>query len=192
VLKTNETICRLSNLDGIDILECLGTRNLSGMIGEIFGKNLVHAATGLIKNPHPDGYPDILVLDEIGKEYMESVPHSKKKFSPFLTGGFEIKATCGNVGSKGSNDFRQTRHSSRFDWKAHHRQTNHLIGIQWDFIHTEPVIIGIYYSNNLNPEDWGDVVPPKQNGSRTTSVSVMKASGLRKMKENRVLKMNTP
>lgn len=131
-------------------------------------------------------------MDNIGKEYCASDNDgsNKKKYSPFLTGGFEVKSTCGNVGSNGSTIFRECRNSTRFDWKAHHRQTNHLIGIHWDFIDKVPTIISIFYSNKLVIEDWGSIVLPKENGSRTTSVSVMRSSGIKKMMDCPILRLS--
>jgi hypothetical protein len=47
-----------------------------------------------------DGYPDLLLLDKFGKPLWESLAsrlREKKPFSPFATGGIEIKATVGSV-----------------------------------------------------------------------------------------------
>ena len=69
----------------------------------------------------------------------------------------------------------------KFDWKAHHQETNNLIGILWDFINETPTILGIFYSNNLDQNDWGDIIQPKIDGGKTTSVSIMNKSGINKM-----------
>ena len=68
-----------------------------------------------------------------------------------------------------------------FDWKAHHRETNNLIGILWDFIDEVPTIVAAFYRNDLVVDDWGNIVQPKEGGGRTTSVSIMNSGGITKM-----------
>ncbi len=57
-----------------------------------------------------------------------------------------------------------------YDWKAHHRETNNLMGIFWDFIKGVPMITALFYSPDLNQNDWGNIIQPRENGGRTTSV----------------------
>ncbi|WP_308254988.1 hypothetical protein [Geminocystis sp. GBBB08] len=72
----------------VDIFAILGMRNLSSFIGELFAINFAQKSGGLfMKNPHQDGYPDLLLMDT------------------------RIKMLKG------------------YDWKAHHRETNNLIGL---------------------------------------------------------------
>src|SRR5690606_360341 len=71
-----------------------------------------------------------------------------------------------------------------FDWKSHHRDTNNLIGITWDFINSLPTITAVFYSNNLTQDDWSKIVQPREGGGRTTSVSLIKKSGRKKMFNN--------
>ena len=68
-----------------------------------------------------------------------------------------------------------------YDWKAHHRETNNLLGIIWDFINGVPRIVAVCYSNKLIEEDWGKIIKPKEGGGRTTSVSIMTREGVKKM-----------
>lgn len=68
-----------------------------------------------------------------------------------------------------------------FDWKAHHRETNNLVGILWDFIEEVPTIVAAFYRNDLTVDDWGRIVKPKEGGGRTTSVSIMGSTGIKKM-----------
>jgi hypothetical protein len=68
-----------------------------------------------------------------------------------------------------------------FDWKAHHRETNNLIGILWDFIDKVPTIVAAFYRNDLSIEDWGNIVRPVAGGGRTTSVSIMNSKDISKM-----------
>ena len=36
-----------------------------------------------------------------------------------------------------------------FDWKAHHRETNNLLGIFWDFLDEVPTIVACFYRNDF-------------------------------------------
>ena len=124
----------------------------------------------------------------------------KSPFSPFEYGGIEIKATCGSVptpkecAKKGLEkpDMGDTRISlvKAYDWKAHHRETNNLIGIFWDFLDRTPHIMAVFFGNELSKDDWGEIVKPKDNGGRTTSVSIITPNGVKKMYSNWILVKN--
>lgn len=192
--KANQKIYHIDKLEP-EIFSLLGMRNLSAFLGEIFASSLASVSDGkFIKNPHQDGYPDLLAMTELGKTSYENLKNNlqdKKPFSPFLTGGIEIKATCGSVptpavfsklGLKKPNLGDSRIYSiTGYEWKAHHRETNNLIGLVWDFIENKPIIVGIFYSAILKEEDWGNIVKPKEGGGRTTSVSIMTRSGVGKM-----------
>jgi len=77
-----------------------------------------------------------------------------------------------------------------YDWKAHHRETNNLIGILWDFENTIPQIVAVFFGNNLTDNDWGKIVQPKEGGGRTTSVSIMSRQGVKKMYKNWIMIKN--
>ena len=92
----------------INIFEIMGMRNLSGVVGEYFGKSLQKFSNqNLQSNLHQDGYPDLLLTNsddklayyhtlytvENGKKY----PKEKALFSPYKFGGIEVKATCGTT-----------------------------------------------------------------------------------------------
>ncbi|NCO76167.1 MAG: bsaAI [Cyanobacteria bacterium] len=141
-------------------------------------------------------------MDTIGKEILQKLSsqgelRDKSPFSPFINGGIEVKATCGSVPSpselrkKGLTkpDMGDTRIKmlKGYDWKAHHRETNNLIGLLWDFDNKIPLIIAIFFSSNLTENDWGKIVTPKEGGGRTTSVSIMPRDGVRKMYNNWIL-----
>lgn len=178
-----------------ELFSILGMRNLSSFIGELFAKSLEAASGGLLKkNPHQDGYPDLLAMTTTGKRVWDELKNNlqdKKPFSPFVTGGVEVKATCGAVptpallAKKGLRrpDMGDTRISftTGYDWKAHHRLTNNLLGIVWDFIDGKPAIVAVFYTSTLHEEDWGVIVHPKEGGGRTTSVSIMTRAGILKM-----------
>lgn len=173
----------------------LGMRNLSSFVGEAFAASLIKVTDGMFrKNPHQDGYPDLLLMDRSGESLWDSLrgqAGDKKPFSPFATGGLEVKATCGSVPSpeqcrraqKQRPDLGDQRIEllKGYDWKAHHRDTNNLLGIVWDFIDEVPSIVAVFYSDSLDYGDWGKIVTPTEGGGRTTSVSIMTRPGIKKM-----------
>lgn len=181
----------------INIFETLGLRNMSGMIGEYFARCVMKVAKGKLEtNLHQDGYPDLLLVDTPEKKaYFKTLYHQvdgrrrpvdKTHFSPFKYGGIEIKATCGSTppSTKAPKPLIGEQRISLingFDWKAHHRDTNHLLALFWDFIDGLPTCVAAFYQDSLVKDDWGKIVQPKTDGGRTTSVSVMKAKGVKKM-----------
>lgn len=194
---------KLSTFD-FDIYAVLGMRNLSSFVGEVFAASLIHV-TGdqFVKNPHQDGYPDLLLMDKGGKDEFTRLANrlrDKQPFSPFLTGGIEVKATCGSVPTPKDcfrrwgvdkphiGDQRRDMLVS-FDWKAHHRDTNHLMSLFWDFVDKRPTIVAVFYSDQLSESDWGEIIAPKKGGGRTTSVSIMTRPGVCKMCADWVLMM---
>lgn len=171
--------------NGVPIFALLGMRNLSSFVGEIFKSELCKLALDrFAPNPHQDGYPDLLALTPEGVKYMAERARlgqlSDKSFwSPFPYGGVEVKATCGNtppakkMPKPGIGESRWPILLSA-EWKAHHRKTNNLIGIFWDFIDGLPTVLAAFYRNDLTIEDWGEVIKPKTDASSTTSVSIMR------------------
>lgn len=192
--KAHEVIEQLYTFD-IDIAALLGMRNLSAFVGEIFAASMIKSSGDVfVKNPHQDGYPDLLLMDVVGKKAWTDLAlqlRDKKPFSPFPTFGIEIKATCGSVPTPAicakrgltKPDIGDQRISLLigYDWKAHHRETNYLMGIFWDFIDGKPKIISVFYSGELQTDDWGKIIQPKEGGGKTTSVSIMTRKGVQKM-----------
>lgn len=190
------------------VFELLGMRNLSAFVGAVFARELQNAAKGqLLLNPHQDGYPDLLLLDKDGQAALDKVTtagqmRGKEPFSPFPTGGLEIKATCGDVPSERSLALKGIQKPQIGDtrvgmitgvnWKAHHRDTNNLMGLVWDFWEGLPAVMVVSYSNQLAVEDWGKIVQPRAGGGRTTSVSIMAKSGVVKMLKNAVRVVKLP
>jgi hypothetical protein len=194
VRRTHIIINQISNFE-IDIFALLGLRNLSALVGEVFAAAMIQEHQEIFKkNPHQDGYPDLLLLDEAGLlewNRLSDRLREKEPFSPFSTDGFEVKATCGAVltptrcrklglEKPGMRDQR-VKLLTGYEWKAHHRETNYLFGLFWDFIDGCPTIVAIFYSNNLSEQDWGAIVQPTEGGGRTTSVSIMNSGGVQKM-----------
>lgn len=187
-----------------DLFGILGMRNLSAFIGEMFVSAIVKSANGaLVKNPHQDGYPDLLIMTKEGKALWNKLANNnqdKSPFSGFETGGIEVKATVGSVPTpevfrkkglrKPDIGDERIEFTNAYDWKAHHRETNNLIGIYWDFVHRKPVICGLFFSGSLTEDDWGKIIQPKEGGGRTTSVSIMARTGIYKMYENWIAVIN--
>ena len=185
----------------VNISELLGMRNLSAFIGEVFAASLIESTNNLfIKNPHQDGYPDLLLMDHHGQQIYNTLQQlgklrDKQPFSPFQNGGIEVKATCGSVptptaclrlGLEGKPEIGDQRIPvmNGYDWKAHHRETNNLAGIVWDFINSRPRIVAVFFSAFLIESNWSEIVQPRAGGGRTTSVSIMTRDGIYKMYQN--------
>lgn len=199
----NNTISAIQENIPVDIFSILGMRNLSAFVGEIFARNLAEVSNGLLKiNPHQDGYPDLLLLDSIGFQIYQQIEQSygiqaKSPFSPFANGGIEVKATCGAVPTPAQCQRRGLQKPNigdqridlltGYDWKAHHQETNNLIGLLWDFIDNIPTVVAVFFGNNLTTNDWGKIIQPREGGGRTTSVSIMPRHGVYKMYQNWIL-----
>ena len=204
LLKLNEVTQEFD----INIFETLGMRNLSGMVGEYFARSIMRLSNGRLQsNLHQDGYPDLLLTDtQEKKDYFKTLytiengkkyPISKEVFSPYKYGGIEIKATCGstppaNLVPKPLVGEQRVALVNSFDWKAHHITTNHLLAILWDFINGNPTIVACFFQDNLKIEDWGRIVQPHEGGGRTTSVSIMQKSGIKKMCEGWIAVLDNP
>ncbi|MDM8549618.1 helix-turn-helix transcriptional regulator [Desulfobacterales bacterium HSG2] len=200
--RAHEIIDKIDGFE-VNISEILGMRNLSALIGELFVISFAKESGGLfLKNPHQDGYPDLLLMDEKGKKVIEQLKtqnrlKEKTPFSPFLNGGLEVKATCGDVPTpkecakkrleKPDVGDQRIAFLKSYNWKAHHRETNNLIGLLWDFIDRKPRIVAAFFCSSLEENDWGKIVKPRSKGGRTTSVSIMTRKGVKKMFENWVI-----
>ena len=135
---------------------------------------------------------ELLLFEKLSKN---GQVREKSPFSPFQNGGIEIKATCGSVttpercrrmGLEEKPDIGDQRIDvlTGYDWKAHHRETNNLAGIIWDFIDDVPRIVAVFFSSRLTTDNWGVIIQPKEGGGRTTSVSIMTRVGVGIMYED--------
>jgi hypothetical protein len=196
-VKNSHKILRDIRNFEVDIFSILGMRNLSAFVGEVFVCSLAKCIPQkLYKNPHQDGYPDLLDVSssEALALFTENNNGNKSFFSPFKFGGIEVKATCGSVPKSTSIQPKLQIGEQRssllkgYDWKAHHRETNCLIGLLWDFDEQGCIqITSVFYQNKLLESDWGAIVKPKEGGGRTTSVSIMTREGVAKMVSNWIL-----
>ena len=189
----------------LEVAAILGLRNLSAFVGELFAAALRKTSAGLLSaNPHQDGYPDLLLMDEYGRDVWRELGErldEKTPFSPFAGGGMEVKATCGSVPTPAVCKRRGIKRPMigdtrigcllGYDWKSHHRDTNNLVGLLWDFVGGRPRVAAVFYASNLVEDDWGEIVQPRAGGGRTTSVSIMARSGIRKMYEGWLCVLST-
>lgn len=188
VRETNRVLELLHDMainNGVPIFTLLGMRNLSSFVGEIFKSELCTVSGDrFAPNPHQDGYPDLMALTPEGMQYIAERTRlgqltDKSFWSPYPFGGVEVKATCGNTPPAKKMPKPQIGDTrwpilQSAEWKAHHRKTNNLVGIYWDFIDGLPTVLAAFYRNDLTLEDWGEVITPKTVESSTTSVSIMR------------------
>lgn len=159
-------------LHHIPFFELLGTRNLGSFVGAVFVYSLRNLLPDrLMVNRHQDGYPDLCARTAKGKEYVAGLPEweadAKKHWASYPHGGVEVKTTCGNVPAAtktrrkpGIGDPRWAALTGA-DWKAHHRDTNNLLGLFWDFVDRIPTVLAAFYRNDLSNADWGKLTVPK-------------------------------
>jgi len=174
--------------------ELVGLRNLSVVVSAVL-VSVLHQAdrANLMVNPHQDGYPDLLPRTKEFLAYAESVRlerrwSDKAAWTSPNFGGVEVKVSCGStppakkVPKRGIGEERSDIING-FDWKAHHQETQRLLGCTWDFVDSVPTITAVFWRNDLQVTDWGGIVKPREGGGRTTSVSIMNRIGLNKMAE---------
>lgn len=157
-------------------------KTTGAVIGAIFCSKLVEQIPGSVVNPIEKGHPDIIPLSGINstEEILRNYP-----------GGLEIKGTIGNLRTGANLRAGQMRINdlTGITWQAHHREVNHLMGIIWDFVNqidgfNFPVITGVFFSNKLNLNDWGEI---SGTTGRNTKVTGMLRSGKQKMGKGMVL-----
>lgn len=195
VRQANATLLTLEQFTRslrVPLTELLGMRGVSVLVSAVLVSEIEALSAGLLfSNPHQDGYPDLLprtsgCLAHCAEIRAAGRWSEKAAWSDPGFGGIEVKATNGNTPPARSHpkpalgEERSTLVRS-FDWKAHHQETRRLLGHTWDFIDGIPTISASFWRNDLVPGDWGTIVQPREGGGRTTSVSVMNATGLTKM-----------
>jgi transcriptional regulator with XRE-family HTH domain len=157
-------------------------KTLSGIAGALFATHIARLTGGIV-NPIEKGHPD--VIPATGAATTEAELRNYRQ-------GLEIKCTAGNVqkGSHLSPGRRRLEQLTGITWQAHHREVTSLMGLIIDFSGNEtshgrfPLITGIYYSSDLEVEDWGKI---SGTTGRNTKVTGMRTSGKRKMGEGWVL-----
>lgn len=186
LLSTNKVLHKIytetENLH-LNIFEVIDFRVFSGMIGEIFSQELESINNNLIKNPFISGYPDLLQVSSKNMiTYYKNC--NNNDLLNFKFGGLEVKNTFGTKKSGHDTlmgDKRIYSINKKLDWKAHHRNTNFLIGLLSDYIDGIPQIVALCYCDTLTIDDWNKKQNPKGN-SAMTSFSTISPTGYSKMK----------
>jgi len=157
-------------------------KTTGAMIGAIFCSKLVEQIPNAAINPIEKGHPDIIPRSAVNstEEVLRNYPV-----------GLEIKGTIGNLKTGANLRAGQMRIQdlTGITWQAHHREVNHLMGIVWDFVNQIdnfyfPAITGIFFSNELSSDDWGEI---SGTTGRNTKVTGMRSSGKQKMGQGTVL-----
>ena len=130
VESTNLKLQQLNNLSQkVQILKIMDFRVLSGMIGEIFAKELTVIYKSLKKNPYLNGYPDILECSsEKLIDYFNNA--TSDHFNKYKYGGIEVKNSFGSKKGKSSlskGDTRINYIKKNIECKAQHREPNNLL-----------------------------------------------------------------
>jgi hypothetical protein len=180
----------------LNVFEVIDFRMLSGLVGEMLVSEISNTHNGLQKNPNIDGYPDLLNASRT--EFLRDIEVWEKtdteKFIRFPHGGIEVKNTFGTKKAKAMlapGDPRIGKINKKLDWKAHHRRTNHLLGLYSDFVDGYPQIVGVMYSDQLTEEDWKAKQNPRP-GSTMTSFTVIDRTGWDKLRTGIRLCRNEP
>jgi len=163
--------------DVLDLYDIIDLRMLSGLIGELFSTALERVDNRLQKNPNIDGYPDLCDVSATSRTY------SMSDYIAFPHGGLEVKNTFGVKRSGADIAQRQTRAGliqRQLVWKAHHRTTNNLVGLQSDYIDGIPQIVAGYFASDLTVDDWTEKQQPKE-GSTMTSFCQTRPSAFSKL-----------
>lgn len=186
IVNTNITIRNIiTATEGLsfNLFDAVDFRNLSGVIGELFANELTQICRLFCRNPHFHGYPDIIQSATCEmREYIKNA--DMQAFLNYKYGGVEVKNTFGTKKQKAvlfKGDRRISKINKKLDWKAHHRQTNCLLGIVSDFVGGTPTIVAACYSDQLTEEDWNVKQEPRP-GSAMTSFVAIGTSGYMKMK----------
>lgn len=157
----------LANNIPVDLFAMLGMRNLSTFVSKMFAKSLAKKSGGrFITNPHPEGSPDLLLMDATGESFLAQVKarvglKEKSAFAPFAAGGVEIKATCGGILSAAQCARRQRTRPGlgenriavmrAYEWRTQHLDNAPLLALLWDFIDGAPHVVAVFFGNNLPP-----------------------------------------
>ena len=176
ILESSNTTAKQLQMLPFLLYQNIDLKTLSSIVGALFAGSLA-ARVGAIVNPIEKGHPDIVPLEahNATETQLRNYPE-----------GLEIKTTVGNV-SKKSNLHPGISRVSRLTgitWQAHHREVNSLLGLVIDFAGAVfngkqcPLITGVFYSNALTFEDWGEI---SGTTGRNTKVTGMRLTGRNKM-----------
>jgi hypothetical protein len=158
------------------LFKSIDYKTAGALIGAVFCEQIAKNTDGASVNPIEKGHPDIIPTTGL-KASEEKLRNYKE--------GLEVKGTIGNI-KKGANlraGQRRINELTGITWQAHHREVKQLMGFVWDFNSNHnkfhfPMIIGVFYSDNLGESDWGEI---SGTTGRNTKVTGMLKSGKEKM-----------
>lgn len=182
ILSASNATAKQLQLLPFSLYQSIDLKTLSSIVGAIFVGDLADQV-GAMVNPIEKGHPDIIPAN--GKNASES------QLRNYPT-GLEVKVTVGNVSSGSSLEPGTPRinNLTGITWQAHHREVKSLLGLTIDFAGNYhdgkryPVITGVFYTNKLVVEDWGEI---SGTTGRNTKVTGMSSSGKVKMGQGWVL-----
>lgn len=152
------------------LLSNIPLKNLSGAVGECFGQHIALITKTIKKNPHEAGAPDFLPVVPSAQSWFDT-PTQKY----YANGGFDTKAS-----------FSEKRKFVGVAASSHHNQTSTVLVVQWSFTKDNiPEIIGVFYTNELTPNDWRLTVGKP--GSKTTNAATLTAAGKDKLRRGWVV-----
>lgn len=185
VLMAAKATAQQLQLLPFSLFQSVDLKTLSSIVGALFAGCLAGEVDALV-NPIEKGHPDIIPKGARGatEAQLRNYPE-----------GLEIKVTVGNV-EKGSDlqpGVPRIEKLTGLTWQAHHREVERLMGMAIDFGGAQkdkkryPVITGVFYTDNLSINDWGEI---SGTTGRNTKVSGMRVSGKEKMGRGWVLLLN--
>lgn len=162
---------------------------ISAMMGSTVARGIASfARTNLTLNPKQAGNPDLLPtplynrLIEKHQAWIED--HTREKINWSRIGiGIEMKSTCGSVNLPElayAYDATRVDMLSSINFSAHHHNNTVLLGVWWDYIAGVPQVVGVFYGNNFNKDDFSgsDI---KDLGERSTPVCSLTRKGMNKL-----------
>lgn len=210
IVKANiylSALKKMFNDMGFDIYSTLGQRNLSGFVGEVFGRTLNGLVQDMEVNPHPDGRPDLIDLSgETTRRFYEkecfsvsengdSIP-IRSELAPFKFGGIEIKSSIGSPVSSykkgleeelGVTEFKvgmeRVKYLESITFWGHHASCENLLGLYYDYpkaARGAPQFMAALFARLDPAEDWHKVSIGKA-GSKKTSNTSLSATGKEKI-----------
>lgn len=193
----------LANNIPVDLFSMLGMRNLSAFVSKMFAKSLAKKSDGrFIGNPHPEGSPDLLLMDADGEALLAQLKaqvglKDKSAFAPFAGGGVEVKATCGAIFSAaqcarrgclrpglGENRIEVMR---AYEWRTHNLANAPLLALLWDFIDGAPHVVAVFFGNHLSLP-----APVPAAGGRRSASTLLSRTHVRDLYDNWIAVRNDP
>lgn len=182
ILKATEELNKFLTTLPPSLYRNIDFKTTGALIGAVYCTKLSAEIKGSMVNPIEKGYPDIIPTSGLNasEEELRNYPY-----------GLEIKGTIGNLkkGTKLYAGESRIKALSGITWQAHHRDGKMLLGFVWDFINDQngfnyPAITAVYFTNQLNTDDWGEI---SDTTGRNTKVTGMRKSGKAKMAEGNIL-----